>query len=115
MNTDMIVRAIDTNVKGSVQKLGLVTSLLRGLNVSKARAQLMFSPKRAAVPVYKLLMSCIANAQNNFSLDADNLYVKDVLIGKGMTLKRFSPRARGRANRVVKHYSRVTIMLGVLA
>lgn len=108
------VKAVDTNVKASVQKVNLVASLIRGLAVEKARCQLIFSHKKVARCVSKVLMSSVANAQNNFSLDIDNLYVKDVLVGKGMTLKRFSPRARGRATKVKKHYSQVTVLLGVL-
>ena len=105
------MKATCKNIKTSVQKLNLVAELVRNLKVDKARSVLTFCRKNNAKPMYKVLMSAIANAQNNFSIDVDNLHIKRVLVGKGMLLKRFSPRARGRASRIHKHYTNLTIHL----
>lgn len=106
------MRASCKNIKTSVQKLNLVADLVRGVDVERARSILTFSCKKTAKDLSKVLMSAVANAQNNFSIDVDKLYVKEILVGKGMLLKRFSPRARGRATRVHKHYANLTVLLG---
>jgi len=89
------MRAIYKNAKSSIQKINLVSELVRGMPVEKAKYALLFTNKFAAKYICKTLTSSIANAQNNFSVDVDSLYVKSILVSKGMTLKRMSPRARG--------------------
>ncbi|MFN7901221.1 MAG: 50S ribosomal protein L22 [Holosporales bacterium] len=100
-----------TNLKTSPQKLNLVAGLIRGHSVSKALDILMFNQKRNATPVRKLLMSAIANAENNNGMDVDELIVDRVLVGKGMRLRRFHARGRGRSATVQKHYSNMTIVV----
>jgi large subunit ribosomal protein L22 len=95
----------------SPQKLNLVAQLIRGKKVEKALADLEFSRKRIALDVRKALQSAIANAENNHSLDVDDLIVAEAFVGKGLVLKRFSPRARGRAGRIHKPFSNLTIVV----
>lgn len=103
--------ATATSIKGSVQKVQLVCKLITGLKAYEAMLQLQFSKQRAARCLYTLLRSAIANAENNLSMDIDNLYVSEVLVGKSFMLKRFGARARGRGTRIIKPFSRVTIIL----
>src|ERR1700689_3706812 len=95
----------------SPQKLNLLGQLIRGKKVAKALAELEFSNKRIAVEVKKALESAIANAENNHELDVDDLVVKEAWVGKDMVMKRFSPRARGRAGRIIKPFSNITIIV----
>ena len=96
-------------IKGSVQKIGLVAQVIRGLNASEAVIQLQFSKRAAARSILKVLQSAISNAQNNFGMDVDNLYVSKVNVGKTFSLKRFQARGRGRAAGIKKPFSNVTI------
>src|SRR6516162_3389354 len=95
----------------SPQKLNLLAQLIRGKSVSKALADLEFSHKRISVEVKKALESAIANAENNHELDVDDLVVAQAYVGNGMILKRFSARARGRAGRIRKPFSHLTIVV----
>ena len=108
---DNEAKAVNTFVRSSPQKLNLVAEMIRGKPVSRALAELTFSPKRAAAIVKKTLQSAIANAENNHSLDIDALVVAEAHVGKRMVLKRFQPRARGRAGRIEKFFSRLTIVV----
>ena len=102
-------------IRGSPQKLNLVAQLIRGKKVSTALADLQFSNKRISVEVKKALESAIANAENNHELDVDDLVVAQAYVGKDMVMKRFSPRARGRAGRIEKPFSNITIIVRELA
>jgi large subunit ribosomal protein L22 len=95
----------------SPQKLNLLAQSIRGLKVEKAMAELEFSRKRISVEVRKALQSAIANAENNHSLDVDDLVVAEAHVGKALVMKRFSPRARGRAGRIEKPFSNLTIVV----
>ena len=95
----------------SAQKARLVADQVRGKPVEEALNVLEFSNKKAAAIVRKVLLSAIANAENNHQLDVDDLYVKEAWVGKAMTLKRYRPRARGRIGKIFKHFSRLTIVL----
>jgi len=95
----------------SPRKVRLVANLIRGLNVSEAEKQLKFLPKRAAEPVLKLLNSAVANALNNFKALKENLSVAKITVDSGSTLKRWMPRAMGRATPVKKRTSHITIVL----
>ena len=95
----------------SPQKLNLLAQLIRGKKVSKALADLQFSNKRISTEVRKALESAIANAENNHELDVDDLVVAQAWVGKDMVMKRFSPRARGRAGRIEKPFSNITIVV----
>ena len=93
----------------SPQKGGLVAHELRGMPVEKAREYLKFSPKKAAGIIFKVLESAIANAENNLGADIDELVVQSISVDEGPVMKRVQPRARGRANRIVKRTSHIRI------
>ena len=95
----------------SPQKLNLLAQLIRGKKVSTALADLQFSNKRISVEVKKALESAIANAENNHELDVDDLVVAQAFVGKALVMKRFHARARGRASRVEKPFSNLTIIV----
>ncbi len=103
--------AMANNLRVSPRKLGLVAGLIRNMHVSNALIQLSFSKKRIAKDVLKCLQSAVANAENNHSLDIDNLFIAEVLVGKAIVMKRFSPRARGRGFRIKKPFSNLSIKL----
>jgi large subunit ribosomal protein L22 len=98
-------------IRISPQKLNLVAQLIRGKAVATALADLQFSRKRIAKDVKKTLESAIANAENNHSLDVDDLVVAEAHVGKALVMKRFSPRARGRVGRIEKPFSNLTIVV----
>ena len=106
-----IAVAKDNAIRVSPLKLGNITRLIVNLKASKAINQLKFSQKRISMHVLKVLNSAIANAENNKQLDIDNLFVKEAYVGKSLSMKRFRPRAKGRASRIVKPFSRLTIVL----
>ena len=98
-------------VRISSSKVKAVIDLIRGKQVSEAKAILMHTPKAATEPVLKLLNSAIANAENNLEMNKDNLYVAEIYANMGPTLKRFRPRAQGRATSIRKRTSNITIVL----
>ncbi len=104
-------KAVARNIRVSPQKLNLVAQMIRGKKVASALADLQFSRKRIAADVKKCLESAIANAENNHDLDVDDLVVTQAHVGKGLVMKRFSPRARGRAGRIAKPFSHLTIVV----
>ncbi|ABS66929.1 MULTISPECIES: 50S ribosomal protein L22 [Xanthobacter] len=108
---DNEAKAVLRNLRISPQKLNLVAGLIRGKKVATALADLEFSHKRIARDVRKCLESAIANAENNHELDVDDLVVAEAHVGKGLVMKRFSPRARGRASRIEKPFSHITIVV----
>ena len=108
---DNEAKAVARMLRVSPQKLNLLAQLIRGKKVDRALADLEFSRKRSAVDVKKALESAIANAENNHSLDVDDLVVAEAYVGKAMVMKRFSPRARGRAGRIEKPFSNLTIVV----
>ncbi len=106
-----VVKAIGKSIKSSPQKTNLTLGLIRGLKVEKALNNLEFSKKRISNEISKILKSAISNAENNHQLDIDKLYVKEASVGKSMVLKRFRPRARGRAGKILKTFSRIRILV----
>jgi len=98
-------------LRGSPQKLNLVAQSIRGMKAEAALASLEFNRRKAAEDVKKVLQSAIANAENNHSLDIDQLVVAEASVGKSLTMKRIHTRARGRANRIVKPFSRLRIVV----
>lgn len=108
----MEVKAKLKHLRMSPRKVRLVASLIRGLEIEAAIDQLKFANKKAARPVEKLLDSCIANAVNNFELERENLIIKEIKVDDGATLKRWMPRAHGRATPIRKRCSHVYITLG---
>ena len=108
---DNEAKAIARNIRVSPQKLNLVAQLIRGKKVATALADLQFSRKRIAVDVKKCLESAIANAENNHDLDVDDLIVAQAHVGKGLVMKRWSPRGRGRSGKILKPFSHLTIIV----
>ena len=113
--SDHEAKAVVRMLRVSPQKLNLLAQLIRGKKVSTALADLEFSRKRISTEVRKALESAIANAENNHELDVDDLVVGEAFVGRAMVMKRFSPRARGRAGRIEKPFSNLTIIVREVA
>ena len=111
MVNSSIAIAKDNTIRVSALKLGSITRLIVNLKASKAINQLKFSQKRISKHVLKVLNAAIANAENNKQLDIDNLFVREAYVGKSLSMKRFRPRAKGRASSIVKPFSKLTIVL----
>ncbi|MDB2498749.1 50S ribosomal protein L22 [Alphaproteobacteria bacterium] len=109
---DSEAKSVARNLRVSPQKLNLVATMIRGMDVNKAISALSFSRRRIAGDVKKVLQSAIANAENNHSLDVDRLFVKEAYVGKGLVMKRFRARAKGRGARILKPFSHLTITVG---
>ena len=103
--------AIGRNIRVSPRKLGIVAGLIRGKRVEAALSELTFSKRRIAQDVKKVLQSAIANAENNHQLDVDRLVVSEASVGKGLVMRRFHARARGRGTRIEKPFSHLTIVV----
>ncbi len=103
------------NLRTSARKLNLVAQSIRGLSVQRALNELEFSHKRIAKDVRKALYSAVSNAENNHNLDIDSLVVAEAYVGKNLVMKRFSARARGRAARIEKPFSEITIVVRELS
>ncbi len=111
MSIENISIARDNTIRTSKLKLANIARLIVNQRVNKAVEQLKFSNKRVSQNVLKVLNSAIANAENNKQLDIDNLYVKEAYVGKSLSMKRFRPRAKGRASSILKPFSKLTIIL----
>ena len=111
MSIENISIARDNTIRTSQLKLANIVRLIVNQKVNKAVEQLQFSNKRVSQNVLKVLNSAIANAENNKQLDIDNLYVKEAYVGKSLSMKRFRPRAKGRASSILKPFSKLTIIL----
>ncbi|MBI28428.1 MAG: 50S ribosomal protein L22 [Pelagibacteraceae bacterium] len=111
MSADNISIAKDNTIRVSQRKLNIVAQSIVKLGVNAAVNQLKFNKKRISNNVLKVLNSAIANAENNKQLDIDNLFVKEAFVGKSLTMKRWRPRAKGRASPIMKPFSRLTIVL----
>ena len=110
-NKDKTVKSINNNIRSSVRKLNPILKGIVGKKVDIAIRDLQFSEKRITNDIRKTISSAIANAENNFQYDIDKLIVKEAYCGKKITMKRFRPRAKGRAAPILKPYSSVTIIL----
>jgi len=106
-----IVKSINKNVRSSTRKLKPILKSIVGKKVDLAIRNLSFSDKRISKDVKKTISSAIANAENNYQYDIDNLIIKEAYCGKQVVMKRFRPRAKGRASEILKPYSNVTIIL----
>ena len=106
------VTAVNKNVRSSTRKIALILDFIRGKKADVAIRDLEFTRKRIAHDVRKTVQSAIANAENNYQYDIDSLYVKEAYVGKSIVMKRFRPRAKGRASAIKKPYARITIVLG---
>ena len=108
---EKIVKSINNNIRSSVRKLNPILKGIVGKKVELAIRDLQFSEKRITQDIRKTISSAVANAENNFQYDIDKLVVKEAYCGKKITMKRFRPRAKGRAAPILKPYSSVTIIL----
>ena len=108
---EKLVRSINNNIRSSVRKLNPILKGIVGKKVDVAIRDLEFSEKRITRDIRKTISSAVANAENNFQYDIDKLVVKEAYCGKKITMKRFRPRAKGRAAPILKPYSSVTIIL----
>jgi len=111
MENNLTSIAKDNTIRVSPLKLANLARMIVNLKASKAVDQLKFSPKRISSSVLKVLNAAIANAENNHQLDIDNLFVKEAFVGKSLSMKRFRPRAKGRASSILKPFSKLTIIL----
>ena len=111
MDNKLTAFAKDNTIRVSSLKLANVARSIVNLKASKAVNQLKFSQKRISINVLKVLNAAIANAENNKQLDIDNLFVKEAFVGKSLTMKRFRPRAKGRATSIHKPFSKLTIVV----
>ena len=110
--SNLTVKAINKNVRTSPRKLSLVLNFIKGKKADVALRDLEFSRKRISKDVSKTVKSAISNAENNNQFDIDNLFVKEAYVGKSLVMKRFRPRAKGRASPIKKPFARITIVLG---
>ena len=111
MQKNNIVKAVNKNVRCSPRKISLLLNYIKGKKADKALRDLDFSKKRIAHDVSKTVKSAISNAENNHQYDIDNLFIKEAFVGKSLVMKRFRPRAKGRASPIKKPFSRITIVL----
>ncbi|MGI6787422.1 MAG: 50S ribosomal protein L22 [Acholeplasmataceae bacterium] len=107
----MEAKATAKTVRIAPRKARLVVDLIRGLDVREAQAVLMFTPRGASPVVLKVLNSAIANAENNYSMNVDNLYVKECYVNEGITMKRLLPRAKGQGDIISKRTSHITVVV----
>ena len=101
------------NYRQSPRKVRLVADFVKGKDLEKALVELEYLPKRAAHIITKMILSASANAEHNFKVGKDKLFIKEVTVDKGITLKRWRPRARGVAKRINKRTSNITVTLGI--
>jgi large subunit ribosomal protein L22 len=113
-NKDKIVRSVNNNIRSSVRKLNPILKNIVGKKVDVAIRNLLFSEKRISKDIRKTISSAVANAENNYQYDIDNLIVKEAYCGKKIVMKRFRPRAKGRAAPILKPWSTVTIILDLV-
>tara|TARA_B100000989_G_scaffold295868_1_gene277815 strand:+ start:829 stop:1197 length:369 start_codon:yes stop_codon:yes gene_type:complete len=111
MNQDLTVVAKDNMIRISPTKLSILVNSIVNMKVSSAVNQLQFSSKRISRTILKVLNAAIANAENNKQLDIDKLFVKEAYVGKSLRMKRWRPRAKGRAASIIKPFSKVTIVI----
>ena len=106
------VKSVNNSIRTSVRKLNPILKSIVGKKVDVAMRDLQFSAKRISKDIRKTIGSAVANAENNYQYDIDNLYIKEAYVGKSIVMKRFRPRAKGRASPIKKPFSRITIVLG---
>ena len=111
MNQNLIASAKDNMIRISPNKLSILVNSIVNMKVNSAVNQLQFSSKRISRTVLKVLNAAVANAENNKQLDIDKLFVKEAFVGKSLRMKRWRPRAKGRAASIIKPFSKVTIIV----
>ena len=108
---EKIVKSINNNIRSSVRKLNPILKGIVGKKVELAIRDLQFSEKRISKEISKTIKSAVSNAENNNQLDIDNLFIKEAYVGKGIVMKRYRPRARGRAGEIKKPFANLTIIV----
>ena len=111
VNKENLVKSVNKNVRSSTRKISLILRAIVGKKVEHAIRDLTFANQRICKEIKKTIRSAVANAENNFQYDIDNLFIKEAYCGKSIVMKRFRPRAKGRASPIKKTYSNVTIIL----
>ena len=111
MEKNNLVKAVNKNVRSGARKANVVLNFIKGKKADIAIRDLEFTRRKVAEDIKKTIKSAISNAENNYQYDVDNLYVKEAYVGKSIVMKRFRPRAKGRASAIKKPFSRVTIIL----
>ena len=111
MNQNLTAVAKDNMVRISPTKLSIIINSIVNMKVSSAINQLQFSSKRISKTILKIVNSAVSNAENNKQLDIDKLYIKEAFVGKSLRMKRWRPRAKGRASSIIKPFSKVTIIV----
>ena len=111
MEKSNLVKAINKNVRSGARKANLILNFIKGKKVDVAIRDLEFTRKKVAIDIKKTVQSAISNAENNYQYDIDNLYIKEAYVGKSIVMKRFRPRAMGRASQILKRTSHLTITL----
>ena len=111
MQKNNLVKAINKNVRTGARKANLVLNFIKGKKADVALKDLEFTRKKVAKDVSKTVKSAISNAENNYQFDIDNLFVKEAYVGKSLVMKRYRPRAKGRASPIKKPFSRITMIL----
>ncbi len=111
MQKNNIVKAINKNVRTGARKANLLLNFIKGKKADIAIRDLEFTRKKVAQDIKKTVQSAVANAENNYQYDVDNLYIKEAYAGKSIVMKRFRPRAKGRAAAIKKPFSRITVVL----
>ena len=111
MEKNNLIKAVNKNVRSGARKANLVLNFIKGKKADLAIRDLDFTRKKIAYDIKKTIKSAIANAENNYQYDVDNLYIKEAYVGKSIVMKRFRPRAKGRASGIKKPFSRITIIL----
>ena len=106
-----LIKSINKNVRCSTRKISIILRAIVGKKVEQALRDLTFANQRICKEIMKTIHSAVANAENNFQYDIDNLFIKEAYCGKSIVMKRFRPRAKGRASPIKKPYSKVTIIL----
>ena len=109
--SNSLVRAINKNVRSSPRKISLICNFIKGKKADIALRDLEFTRKRIAKEVSKTVKSAISKAENNYQYDIDNLFIKEAYVGKSLVMKRYRPRAKGRASPIKKPFSRITVIL----
>ena len=109
--SNSLVRAINKNVRSSPRKISLICNFIKVKQADIALRDLEFTRKRIAKEVSKTVKSAISNAENNYQYDIDNLFIKEAYVGKSLVMKRYRPRAKGRASPIKKPFSRITVIL----
>ena len=111
MEKNILIKAVNKNVRTGARKANLLLNFIKGKKADVAIRDLEFTRKKVAEDIKKTVKSAVANAENNYQYDIDNLYIKEAYVGKSLVMKRYRPRAKGRAAPIKKPFTRITVVL----